>query len=296
MATIYLSSTYEDLKDFQSAVVHALRQSEYRVVAMEDYVATDQRPVDKCLKDVERADIYVGVFAFRYGYIPPSEHSNPKGLSITELEFRHARRLKKPCLMFLADQKASGFPPTLMDAFTGDGEAGQHIKRLRDELGREETTSFFSAPYHLASLVQAAVTSHLATHSTPSSSGSLESSASAAVTWNIEKDGSPYPGLMHFTRKYAPVFFGRDREIRAILDCMRTPDGRFILISGESGVGKSSVVDAGILPRLEQGGLPGGETCECPYGARPRPAAVAFTRGGAGLTCDPCRVKAGRNH
>ena len=34
-----------------------------------------------------------------------------------------------------------------------------------------------------------------------------------AITWDIEKDGSPYPGLMHFTRKYAPVFFGRDAEI-----------------------------------------------------------------------------------
>ena len=31
-----------------------------------------------------------------------------------------------------------------------------------------------------------------------------------AITWDINKDGSPYPGLMHFTRKYAPVFFGRE--------------------------------------------------------------------------------------
>ena len=57
---------------------------------MEDYVATDERPVDKCLKDVAKADIYVGIFAFRYGYVPPADHSNPKGLSITELEFRQA--------------------------------------------------------------------------------------------------------------------------------------------------------------------------------------------------------------
>lgn len=263
MATIYLSSTYDDLKDFRSAVVHALRQSEYHVIAMEEYVATDQRPVDKCLKDVEKADIYVGLFAFRFGYIPPSEHSNPQGLSITELELRQAQRLKKPCLTFLADQKASGFPAAMMDAFTGDGEAGKHIKRLREELGRERTTSFFSAPYHLASLVQAAVTSHLTTHNTQSSSSPSQAAASTTATWDIKKSGSPYPGLLHFTRKYAPVFFGRDREIRAILDCLRTPEGRFILISGESGVGKSSVVDAGILPRLEQGGLPGGETCEC---------------------------------
>ena len=67
---------------------------------------------------------------------------------------------------------------------------------------------------------------------------------------------------MHFTRKYAPVFFGREAEISEILDRMRRPEGRFIIISGDSGIGKSSVVDAGILPRLENGALPGGESAE----------------------------------
>ena len=67
MPTIYLSSTFEDLKDYRKAVFEALRKSGYTVVAMEDYVATDVRPVDQCLEDVENADIYVGVFAFRYG-------------------------------------------------------------------------------------------------------------------------------------------------------------------------------------------------------------------------------------
>ena len=75
------------------------------------------------------------------------------------------------------------------------------------------------------------------------------------TTWDIEKDGSPYPGLMHFTRKYAPVFFGRDAEIRDILDRLRWPEGRFLIISGASGTGKSSLVDAGLLPRLEMTGI-----------------------------------------
>ena len=101
MATIYLSSTYEDLKDYRRVVFDALRQSGYQVIAMEEYVATDQRPVDKCLKDVEKADIYIGLFAFRYGYVPPAQHNNPKGWSITELEFRRAEALNKPCLTFV---------------------------------------------------------------------------------------------------------------------------------------------------------------------------------------------------
>jgi formylglycine-generating enzyme required for sulfatase activity len=38
---------------------------------------------------------------------------------------------------------------------------------------------------------------------------------------------------------------------------MHTPEGHFILVSGSSGTGKSSLVDAGVLGRLEQAGLPG---------------------------------------
>src|SRR5262249_58249818 len=83
------------------------------------------------------------------------------------------------------------------------------------------------------------------------------------IIWDISKDknGSPYPGLMHFTRKYSRVFFGRDDEIREILYRLQKPERRFIIISGDSGVGKSSVVDAGLLPKFEDGALSGNENC-----------------------------------
>jgi Domain of unknown function (DUF4062) len=42
MTTIYLSSTYEDLRDYRSVVFEALRKSGYQVIAMEDYVATER--------------------------------------------------------------------------------------------------------------------------------------------------------------------------------------------------------------------------------------------------------------
>ncbi|MGB4066806.1 MAG: DUF4062 domain-containing protein, partial [Nitrospira sp.] len=263
MATIYLSSTYEDLKDYRRAVYEALRKAGHQVIAMEDYVATDQRPVNKCLKDVELADIYVGFFAFRYGYIPPLQHNNPDGRSITELEFQHAERLGKICLAFLADQKAGGFPVEFVDAFTGDGSHGQQIKRLRDYLGCEKTTSFFSGAHHLASLVLAAVSKHFQESTRSESVVSKDIVIPAVVTWDIQKHGSPYPGLMHFTREYVPVFFGRDEEIRNILDRLRVPEGRFLVISGASGMGKSSLVYAGVLPVIETAGITGGHAYRC---------------------------------
>ena len=62
----------------------------------------------------------------------------------------------------------------------------------------------------------------------------------------------PYRHLHWFTRKHAEVFFGRGRQIRELHDLVTTPDtAPIILLYGQSGVGKSSLLEAGLLPRLE---------------------------------------------
>ena len=89
MAMVYLSSTYADLADHREAVYKVLRKMRHDVIAMEDYVATDERPLDKCLADVAGCDVYVGLFAWRYGYIPTV--GNPARKSVTVLEYRRGR-------------------------------------------------------------------------------------------------------------------------------------------------------------------------------------------------------------
>lgn len=65
----------------------------------------------------------------------------------------------------------------------------------------------------------------------------------------------PYPGLEPFQESDAAVFFGRDEEIarlRGVLNRRRRNNAKgFILILGASGCGKSSLVRAGVLPRLK---------------------------------------------
>ena len=244
MSTIYLSSTYEDLKDYRRTVIDALRKSGYRVFNMEDYVARDERPVDACLKDIDQVELYIGIFAFRYGYIPPLEHGNPDGLSITELEYRYAEKAGKTCLVFLADENIPWLR-SHMDECTGPREGGEKIKRLRQHLSSEKMGSFFNSPHQLASLVQAAIFKYLSAKPSPNAQP-----APPAITWDITQKGSPYPGLAHFTRKFSPVYFGRETEVNEVLDRFVQPTGRFMIISGDSGTGKSSLVDSGVLPRL----------------------------------------------
>src|SRR5262249_26352382 len=65
---------------------------------------------------------------------------------------------------------------------------------------------------------------------------------------------SPYPGLLPFGPDDAAVYFGRQADIRAIIERLNVRryfgGAKLILLSGPSGVGKSSLLRAGILPRL----------------------------------------------
>ena len=167
-ANIYVSSTYSDLVAHRQAVVEILRKLEHTVVAMEDYVAADQRSLDRCLDDVARCDVYVGIFAWRCGYVPDKD--NPEHKSITELEYQKAAELGKPFLLFLVEE---GAPWTInqTDAWTGENEQGRRIKGLRAELVKERLASFFATADQLASLVIVAVTKTVDEDRQPAANG-----------------------------------------------------------------------------------------------------------------------------
>lgn len=152
--TVYLSSSFKDLQSHREAVSKALNQlADIKVVAMEDYVARDDRPLDACLKDVAACDVYVGLFAWRYGYVP-SAAENPRGLSITELELEAAA--DKPRLAFVLREDAP-WSPQLMDSVTGDNDRGAKILALRQRLLTERLATEFSDPAGLAIAVCNAV-------------------------------------------------------------------------------------------------------------------------------------------
>jgi formylglycine-generating enzyme required for sulfatase activity len=67
--------------------------------------------------------------------------------------------------------------------------------------------------------------------------------------------GNPYRGLAPFEAEHRALFFGRDGDIRAVLERLRSQS--LMLVAGDSGVGKSSLCRAGIIPRVVQGALDG---------------------------------------
>jgi serine/threonine protein kinase/formylglycine-generating enzyme required for sulfatase activity len=63
----------------------------------------------------------------------------------------------------------------------------------------------------------------------------------------------PYPGLHPFEGRDRALFAGRAAEVRALLDRLRAEP--LVLVAGDSGVGKSSLCRAGVLPRVVEGAL-----------------------------------------
>jgi eukaryotic-like serine/threonine-protein kinase len=77
---------------------------------------------------------------------------------------------------------------------------------------------------------------------------------SARETWDRARFGSPFPGLAAFDADRERVFFGRDLAIRQATERLRGSKTPFLLILGASGAGKSSLLRAGLMPRLARPG------------------------------------------
>jgi WD40 repeat protein len=80
-------------------------------------------------------------------------------------------------------------------------------------------------------------------------------SAPAAETFTPVEN--PYKGLRAFGEADAADFYGRDALVGELVRAL--VDHRLVAVVGPSGIGKSSVVKAGLVPSLRTGALPGSE-------------------------------------
>lgn len=151
MSTIYVSSTFADLRAHRQALSLAIRRLGHVDIAMEYYLAEDARPLDRCLRDAGACDLYVGLFARRYGFCPPGEQC-----SITELEFRAARAANTDSLCFLLAEDAP-WP----DEYVERGSGADKLAALRAELSEHYLCGFFSTPDELAAVASASIVRNL---------------------------------------------------------------------------------------------------------------------------------------
>jgi tetratricopeptide (TPR) repeat protein len=244
MAKIYLSSTYTDLVEHRQQVYDILRKMRYDVIAMEDYVAIDERPLDKCLADVASCDIYVGVFAWRYGCVPPGQEC-----SITELEYRQAGKSGLERLIFLLDEDAP-WPRQYMDEVTGESERGTKIKALRAELMTAHLLQFFKSPEELAGQVAASVARWAQAQLDVSMDFLRTRQAEADRERREMRERQRVVNLRPLDVTH--TFKDRLREMRALCDHLADPSMRLVSVVGRGGMGKTALA-CRVLADLERG-------------------------------------------
>ena len=245
---VFLSHTsefakYPEKKSFIEAAIAAVNRAGCVPYDMEYFTARDEKPAHYCIERVRECDVYVGVIGLRYG----SPVRDRPDVSYTELEFEAACQVPvKTRLVFLLDPINSLVPSGWLTAL----KYGDRQERFRQRLSDAGVTC---KPFIDARDLEMLL--YQALKEDAEEAGEV-SAKRVRIDW--PKDKSPYPGLLWFNEEYAPLFFGRDREVEAVLAKMCEPQGRLLIVSGYSGTGKSSLVAAGLWRALAQEGrLPG---------------------------------------
>ncbi|MCL4250314.1 MAG: hypothetical protein KJ065_19345, partial [Anaerolineae bacterium] len=86
------------------------------------------------------------------------------------------------------------------------------------------------------------------------------------VVWR----GAPFPGLRSFEIGEGQIFFGRSSETASLIRRLGQVETRMIAVVGASGSGKSSLIKAGVIPRLRDGAISGSKNW-CVSVFRPAP-------------------------
>ncbi len=239
---------------------------------------TPQTAIKQGLLLPSQCDIVVVLFWGRMGTeLPYPEYQKPDGtkyLSGTEWEFHDAVRA----------ERASGKPITLVYRRTEtphiDMKNRKHLAQYHAVLDFFEQ---FSDPstgvlvggineYETPEDLRYKLTTHLRHtierilaeegFAIPAGDAKLESAVTTTSRPLVAAPplwvGSPFPGLRSFTEVDAPIFFGRGPETSDLVRYVEKK--QFVCVLGASGSGKSSLVAAGLIPRLKANAIVSGET------------------------------------
>jgi hypothetical protein len=256
MLRVFLSSTYVDLVEHRRKVAASLAKAGHGVIGMEDFAASDQRPLARCLAEVERCDVCIGIVAWKLGFQPTE--GNPQRRSITELEIRHAQDLDKTCLIFLLQEGVTWLPEHF-----DLGNPPRPIDQFRETLKREFTVDYFTSPDDLAAKVLAAIRKWEEEKSPQEASATERSEF--PVRPMPETLAARLPGLFaaltlglwnyrqaeQFRQKLLRLFLSDGLESAVVGPDFRIPfqeraeqaeRGRITVVSGPAGVGKTTYV------------------------------------------------------
>lgn len=132
--TVFISSTFKDLKEHRKKVWETLTKYEVNVRGMERFGARKEAPLQTCLAEVEQSNIYVGIISYRLGAIDTTSSK-----SLTQLEYEKALELDKEIFIYLIDNQNGKVAPIYVDF----GENHEKLESFKSILKERHTIDTF---------------------------------------------------------------------------------------------------------------------------------------------------------
>jgi len=227
-----ISSTARDLPEHRERVRKACERIGFEPrEMMEHLTALDQDAVEISLEMVDRADVYIGIFAHRYGSIPDGADK-----SITEMEYDRAVEKKIPRLIFFIDEDQLVHPN---DIDTGPGAA--KLKALKERVGKERVAAFFETSADLHGHVIAALQKFREEQQEADGEAAAERAA-AVLHRHSAIPTPPTADIVHpYTLSETQALIGRQKELGVLTEWVSDPNFHIFCLVAIGGMGKSAL-------------------------------------------------------
>jgi tetratricopeptide (TPR) repeat protein len=221
---IMISSTALDLPEHRKQARDACERMSMLPLVMEQMPASSADALALSRAYVDQADFYLGIFAFRYGFVPDGEDK-----SITELEYDRAVERGIPTLVFIAHEK---HPVPFDDVDTGEG--APKLRALKERLRKDHVVRTFRSPEELRTEIIHALSVY-------------RQDDTAKLHYVAEIPPPPAPWVAHwYSLLGTRSLIGRRDELNLLTDWVARPssalyNARLLALVAIGGMGKSAL-------------------------------------------------------
>ena len=139
---VFVSSTYEDLKEERQNVIQALLELDCIPAGMELFPAADEDQWTLIQKVINDCDYYIVIIGGRYG------SQSPSGISYTQMEYDYAVSKGKPVIGFIHKN-----PGSIQSSKTEQSDEGRaRLETFRD-IVQKKMCKYWTSPAELGSVV-----------------------------------------------------------------------------------------------------------------------------------------------
>jgi tetratricopeptide (TPR) repeat protein len=231
--TAMISSTSVDLPEHRKEAIDACLRQGFFPIAMEHLPARDADAIRVSLEMVDKADVYIGIYAWRYGHVPEGHD-----ISITEMEFNRAVERGIPILVFLIHKDH----PLTIEMVETDKVAQENLKQLKERASRGRGRLQFKSAVDLRSHIIQSLGALLKEQE----AASEEKRVPSLHPPNIIPE-APKPYIAHpYSLLQTKEVVGRREELNRLTDWVTTNrqvprDVRLFNVVAIGGMGKSAL-------------------------------------------------------